>query len=111
MLVVRKKQLEELQSDIHNLFLRRMEESISENFQIDKHNSQLRQEIKKNVAEAENFGFETEECIEQYLYLKWRYVKFQQLPLKKEILEILTYPDRDSGVKIDELILYFEKLG
>jgi hypothetical protein len=109
MLIIKTKQLQVMQNGIHHSFLSRMEESIIENFEVTRRTEEFKHDIRKTVTEAEHFGFYTEEAIEQYLYLKWKYPAFKKTPLNKDILEILTFPDRRQEVKIDELIFYFEK--
>lgn len=108
MMVISENQMERLENESYSSFLERMEESILENFPTELDNQELKGDVKYYVEEADKFGFEMEEMVEQYLYLKWKYPSFKKMPLNKEILEILTYPDREAEVKIDELIFFFK---
>ena len=109
MIRIYKKQIALLEDAIHDSFTDRMTASIAENFELDP-TKELREEVKKYIAEAEKYEFEMEETIEQYLYLNWHYPVFKESPPPKAIMDILNYPDRDSQVKIDELIICLENI-
>jgi hypothetical protein len=68
----------------------------------------LHSEVHKWVNEARSFEFSFEDDIEQYVYIKYLYPRFKKLPYSADLLQILTYPDRNPEIKIDELINYFE---
>jgi len=109
MITINKLQFELLAENEYDLFLDRMAESIAENFAIE-NAPNLKKEVTFFVEEAQKFDFETEETIEQYLCLKWKYPIFKTVPLKREILDILTFPDRQEDIKIDELVFYMVKM-
>ena len=111
MLIVNNRQKAVYESSSFDEFCLRMSESIKENFNISEPQSNFLEEIKLNIYEAESLGFETEETIEQFLYLKWKFPEFKIKPFSKEVLEIITFPDREPETTIDELIYYFETLS
>lgn len=109
MLIINKSQITTFAENEYLSFLDKMAESIAENFGIE-NNENLKKEVVIYVVESQKFDFEYEETIEQYLYIKWKYDSFKKTPFNKNILDILTFPDRDEETKIDELFFYFENL-
>ena len=109
-MTIAKSQLTVLRQKKFMTFIDKMIEFVLDNFSLNINRTILRDEIFSVVQEAESYGFEDEETIEQYIFLKWEYPEFKKHPLIPEMEEILTYPDRESQKKIDELILLFEDI-
>lgn len=109
MLTITRNQIEIFQNSSFKDFLTRMTEFIIENFGLTDSTGKLTEEIRLVIREAEYYGFETEDTVEQYLFLKWKYPAFQTKPFSKEIHEIISYPDREPEKIIDELIIFLSK--
>ena len=101
MLLIRKKQLEELRIHKTNDFLNRMCEFVCDNFTIDNPNSLFfHEEVHNAIKEAQHFDFEMEEEIENFIFVKWRYAEMKQQPLPENVVTILEFPDRSAERKI-----------
>lgn len=112
MLKIRPQQLDAFKKVEFDDFIKRMCESVKINFNlIENPPENLKEEVRLVIKEAEGYGFETEDTIEQYIYLKWKYPLFRTNPLPNDVMKIVTFPDREPEVIIDELIHYFEKEG
>lgn len=113
MLIIKNKQLEVFNSFFFNKFINDLHDYLLDEFSEETShlsNIELKKSIISAIDMAEKYDIQSESDIWDFVLLYFRRNELREYAISKELLEILSYPDRPAERKLILMEEYFYKL-